>query len=210
MTDAPVSKAFGDPALEREADSLGLWVFLAAEAMQFGAIFVGYLILRLKYPLAFADGSHALSLPLGTLNTAILLTSSFSMAIGVECARTEDFVVARRAFWITATLGLAFFGVKTYEYWDDVQKGLLPLLGAFNYAGPDPVHVALFFNVYLMMTGLHAVHLLVGMAIVALVALPSRLPPPRRASRAAGVGLYWHFVDIIWVFLFPLLYLVHR
>jgi cytochrome c oxidase subunit 3 len=208
MTDQPVSKAFVEVEQEHRADSFGMWVFLATETMLIGAIFVAYFIIRLKYHDAFAGGSHELSLPIGTANTAILLTSSLAMAVGAESAGAGTMRFARRALWVTVLLGLAFLGLKAFEYWNDVREGLLPLLAPYLYHGPDPLHAALFFNIYLMMTGIHAVHLVIGVCLVAFLALPSRLPPERQAQRMASVGLYWHFVDVVWVFLFPLLYLV--
>jgi cytochrome c oxidase subunit 3 len=210
MTGEVVSKAFLEPPQERQADSLGMWVFIATEAMLFGAVLVGYFIIRLKYHDAFAGGSRALSLPIGTANTAVLLTSSLAMAIGVETAKAGVLNIARRALLATAVLGLVFLGLKAFEYWNDVQEGLLPLLGSFRYDGPDPHHAALFFNLYLMMTGIHATHLVVGIGLVGFLALPSRLPALRQATRIESIGLYWHFVDIVWVVLFPLLYLVQR
>jgi len=208
MSEATVSRAFVDRDRERAADSFGMWIFLATEAMLFGAILVGYLIIRLKYHAAFAGGSHALSLPIGTVNTTILLTSSFAMAVAVETAKSGGGRIVRRALAATAALGLAFIALKGFEYWKDVEEGLLPLLGPFHYGGPDPHHAALFFNIYLMMTGIHATHLIVGIGLVAYLAAPSRLPEGRQAQRIESVGLYWHFVDIVWVILFPLLYLV--
>jgi len=210
MSDIPVSKAFADTERETEADRFGMWIFLATEAMLFGAILLGYFILRLKYHDAFAAGSSQLSLPLATANTAILLTSSFAMAIGAETARSGALRCAHRALWATALLGAAFLAVKAYEYHDDWDKGLLPALGVFHYTGPNAGEMALFLNFYLASTALHATHLLIGILMVAFLALPSRLPTPRRARRIESVGLYWHFVDIVWVFLFPLLYLVQR
>jgi cytochrome c oxidase subunit 3 len=209
MTDEPVSKAFDEVGREREADTFGMWGFLGTEAMLFGAVFVAYTILRLKYPEAFGGGSEKLSMWLGTLNTAILLTSSLAMAVAVESAKAHALPFARRMLWITALLGAAFVCVKGYEYFDDTQKGLLPLLGPFHYDGPDPAHAGLFFNIYLMMTGIHAMHLIIGISLVVYLALPIRIPPGRQPMRIESVGLYWHFVDIVWIFLFPLLYLVH-
>jgi len=208
MSDIPASKAFVEGPEERRADSLGMWVFLGTEAMLFGAILVGYLIIRLKYPAAFAGGSHELSLVIGTLNTAILLTSSFAMAAAVAMAKAGVWRNARIALLVTVILGFAFLGAKAYEYWDDVQEGLLPILAPFHYQGPDPLHAALFFNLYLLMTSVHGVHLIIGIAMLAYVGLTRRLPPQRHAQWIESVGLYWHFVDIVWIFLFPLLYLV--
>jgi cytochrome c oxidase subunit 3 len=210
MTDLPASKAFAEVASETEAGRFGMWIFLATEAMLFGAILLGYFILRLKYREAFATGSGQLSLPLATANTAILITSSFAMAIAAETARAGAFRFARYALWATALLGAAFLAVKAYEYHDDWDKGLLPVLGAFHYTGPGAEQVALFLNFYLASTAIHATHLLIGILLVAFLALRRPLPASRHARRVESVGLYWHFVDIVWVFLFPLLYLVQK
>jgi cytochrome c oxidase subunit 3 len=211
VTDTPVSKAFVETAGERAADRFGMWVFLATEAMLFGAVLVAYFILRLHYPAGWAGGSKALSLFLGTLNTAILLTSSLAMAVAVEAAKGRQMVLARRALWVTAALGAAFVLVKSYEYYDDVERGLLPILGGdWKSHGPDPAHAQLFLNLYLAMTGMHAVHLLIGIALVVFMVFYARAPGEPSAMRITSTGLYWHFVDIVWVFLFPLLYLVQK
>jgi cytochrome c oxidase subunit 3 len=211
VTDEPVSVAFVTSGQERAADTFGMWVFLAPEGMLFGGVLVAYFILRLHFPEAFAGGSKALSLPIGTINTAVLLTSSFAMAAAVEAAKAERLGLARAGLWVTVALGAAFLVLKGYEYSDDLDRGLLPILnGNWLYHGPDPTHAGVFFNLYLVMTGMHAVHLIVGIVLVAFMALTARTPETRTATRVSVTGLYWHFIDVVWIFLFPLLYLVQK
>ena len=205
------SPAFADPVRERQAGRFGLFAFLASEGMLFGAMIVVYLILRFHYHEAFAAGSQHLDRTLGTLNTAVLLTSSLFMAIAVETADADS--NSSRPQWAllaTAALGAVFLGVKGWEYLSEIREGLFPILGLpFRFEGADPQHAALFFDMYLALTGLHAVHLISGIALVLWVALGwTSTEPGARSARLTGVGLYWHFIDVIWVFLFPILYLV--
>ncbi|MGD2075882.1 MAG: cytochrome c oxidase subunit 3 [Gammaproteobacteria bacterium] len=206
-----VAEQFSDAAQQHDAAALGMWVFLATEVLFFGVLFASYLISRLLNYEGFVLGSHHTDLLLGTLNTAILLTSSLTMAMAVRAAARG----ARPGTtgWLLATLllGGAFLAVKAVEYHQEYLEGLVPVL-AFDYQGADAPGVTLFFYLYFVMTGLHALHLLIGIGVIAtLVVLNAR----RRFS--AGwhtpvelTGLYWHFVDVVWIFLYPLFYLVAR
>jgi len=190
-------QAFDPRAWRSETATLGMWVFLATELMFFGALFLGYLHVRLADPEGFAAASRHTHEWLGTINTAILLTSSFAMALAVHAAGAGDRHAARRWLLVTAILGLAFGGVKGAEYAMEWRDGLLP--------GTN-----LFFYLYFLMTGVHAVHLLIGVALVLLMAWKLRAAalPPGRVDAIDAVGLYWHFVDAVWIFLSPLFYLV--
>ena len=196
-------------AAERETNSLGMWVFLVSEVMLFGGLFTVYLIYRLSYPEAFAAGSQRLDVMWGTINTAVLLTSSLTMATAVYAAQTQRRKLTLLLLAATALLGLVFLGIKGYEYWQEYQEQLIPALN-FTWDGAGALQVKLFFTLYFIMTGLHALHLTVGIGLVSGVPL-LRFRRPYRSDPASPVeivGLYWHFVDVVWVFLFPLLYLI--
>jgi cytochrome c oxidase subunit 3 len=163
---------------------------------------------------AWAEGSHHLLMPWGAINTAILLVSSFTVALAVHAARTGRLNALCLYLLLTMLLGTGFLGIKAYEYWDEFQKGHVPgerfELKEPHYAQVDPKHGEMFFGLYFAMTGLHAAHMIIGLAIFAvllIMALRRRLTPENYMPVDVA-GLYWHFVDIVWVFLFPLLYLV--
>lgn len=206
------SVAFDTPRRERRADTFGMWVFIGSEAMLFGAIFLVFLIAHIDYATAFAAASKHLSLPLGTFNTAVLITSSFTMALAHMFSSARRWRATLWALAATATLGVGFLVVKGIEYGKEIHEGLAPLLGLpFRYAGPDPVHAEFFFGLYFTMTSLHALHLIGGIVVIAgMMTLWRSASPANRMRRVAALGLYWHFVDIIWVFMFPVLYLINR
>jgi cytochrome c oxidase subunit 3 len=193
---------------EHEAAHFGMWVFLATEVMLFGGLFNAYTFYRTLYPLGFAEGSRHMDVTLGTTNTIVLLVSSASMALAVDAARRLHLQAARRFLLITALLGLVFLGLKLVEYRAHAIEGLVPGL-LWTYDGPYPNQVQLFMLAYFTMTGLHAVHLTIAVGVVAYLLLTVRGEDalPARHTRVEISGLYWHFVDILWVFLWPLLYL---
>ena len=192
--------------VERSGE-FGVFVFLVSEGLLFSALILGYLVARFAPGADFAGGSRELSLPLGTVNTAVLLSSSFVIALatiwGEEHGRR-----ARIAALITATLGVVFLCIKGTEYFEEAQKGLLPFRDmADRYPKAEPQHLRLFFDVYLALTGTHALHVISGIGLVGGIAVFwRRLKRPAHTLKMAA--LYWHFIDVIWVFLFPLLYLV--
>ena len=206
------SIAFDTPRDERRADTFAMWVFIGSEAMLFGAIFLVFLIAHIDFAPAFAAASKHLSLPLGTFNTAVLITSSFTMALAHLLSSARRWRQTLWALAATAALGLCFLVVKTIEYGKEIHEGLAPVLGLpFRYAGPDPVHAEFFFALYFTMTSLHALHLIGGIVVIAgMLAFWRTAGPTSRLRRVVAVGLYWHFVDIVWVFMFPVLYLINR
>ncbi len=193
------------------AGTLGVWVFLATELMFFGPLLLGYFHGRLMLPQAFAAGSRHTEVWLGTANTAILLTSSLCMALSVQLRKLGQ---QRGACWLlvaTAFLGLAFLGIKGYEYSLEWGEHLFP----GRHFAFDPAMAAgaqYFFYLYFALTGLHALHLLLGISLVVLMAtaLARGHAEFARHERIELLGLYWHFVDAIWIFLYPMLYLVGR
>jgi cytochrome c oxidase subunit 3 len=216
---------------------LGMWIFLATELMFFGPVFWACLVLRHEAPLAFAQANRLTDIAIGTANTLLLLTSSLAMALAVERTRHGAphgaVAGARRMLALTALLGLAFLVLKGVEYHDDWRRGLVPG-PSFHAAGvEDQAAAQRFFFAYFFATLLHALHLAVGIALAGVMAIRLR-DAVRCRSKATGTGdgtvhtgagskpeghlvraveasgLYWHFVDIVWIFLFPLLYLGGR
>jgi cytochrome c oxidase subunit III len=193
---------------QREANVLGMWGFLATEVLFFGALFAAYMIFRFVYYPTFAAASAHLDLMLGAVNTAILLTSSLTVALAVHAA-TER-ATRRVMIFLAATIVLAviFLGVKGVEYWIEYQDQLIPGLN-FVWHGHDVLPARLFFSLYFVMTGLHALHMIIGIVIaIGMIFFAWRgfyLDDPMPVER---FGLYWHFVDVVWIFLYPLLYLI--
>jgi cytochrome c oxidase subunit III len=202
---------FDDLAQQYEASTLGMWAFLLTEIMLFGGLFTGYAIYRLAYPEGFAEGSHHLDVLLGTLNTGVLIASSLMMAMAVHAAQAGRQPLLTRFLLLTIGLGLVFLGIKGYEYWHKFHEHLIPGL-AFVYVSPQARHVELFLFFYFVMTGLHAIHMIIGLGLLATLAVlgwRGRFSPAYHTP-VEIVGLYWHFVDIVWIFLYPLLYLIGR
>lgn len=196
---------FADVARQREADRLGMAVFLASEAMLFGAVIMGLLALRTWEPVAFAATSERLILLAGAANTAILLTSSLLVAIGAEARRLDRNRLAMMMFAVAAALGVAFLIIKGTEYRIEYLEGLMPGVGPkqdFASAG-----ARMFMDGYFIATGLHALHVIIGVGLLAGCAWRLRGDRPPSEVGIENVGLYWHLVDIVWVFLFPILYL---
>lgn len=190
---------------------LGMWVFLATEIMFFGPIFLAYAVGRLHLPEAFIAAGRHTDVLLGTINTMVLLTSSAAIAMSTECVRDGAMRLARRLMWLTVVLGCAFLAIKGYEYAKDLREGLFPG-PSFHAAGlSGEMGARLFFFLYFVATGLHALHLTVGICLVLVVQWQAaRAPAVPLARRLEVTALYWHFVDVVWVFLFPILYLAGR
>jgi len=198
-----------------------MWVFIAQEVMFFGGLFLAYLIYRMKYPEAFMAASNHLDWKLGTVNTAVLITSSLTMAMAVWATQVGRAPKTQVLFMAaTVLLGLVFLGVKAYEYNDKYVHGLIPVAGLFNPsadllkewtdAGVTVQNVQIFYWLYFAMTGLHALHMIIGVGIIIPImwwAWRGHYSPEYHAP-VENFGLYWHFVDIVWIFLFPLLYLL--
>ena len=205
-----VAQQFEEAPQQRAAATLGMWIFLATEVMFFGALFFAYSIARYQFPAAFAAASRHTNIVLGTTNTAVLLTSSLFMALAVKCAE-EDLRRATVALLaLTGLLGLAFMGIKLTEYALDYRDHLVPAVN-FAFDARYARGAKVFFGLYFATTALHLVHLSIGVALVATFAW--RVARRRRnalADQVDIVGLYWHFVDIVWIFLYPCLYLVSR
>jgi cytochrome c oxidase subunit 3 len=208
---AEIEPQYSDLGHQKEASVLGMWVYLATEVLLFGGIITAFLATRHFYPRDFGIAAGRLNVLIGGINTLVLLASSLTMAMAVHHAR-EGERTALRWLILTALLGSAFLGLKGYEYYTDWRDGLVPQTGRFareEFSGANRPHVELFLLFYFVLTGLHAVHLMTGIGLVAWVAWRfARHDLPRTpAIPTEVVGLYWHFVDMAWIFLLPLLYL---
>ncbi|HXC53257.1 MAG TPA: cytochrome c oxidase subunit 3 family protein [Candidatus Limnocylindrales bacterium] len=201
---------FANEQQQYETATFGMWVFLVTEIMFFGGLFTAYLFYRIQYADAFVHASHHLDIVLGTFNTVVLIGSSLTMAMAVHSARMSR--SKSIAFWIAATmlLGSIFLGVKAYEYTHKWHEGLFP--ANFFYSAPDAAQQRIYFSLYFAMTGLHATHMVIGMGIMVIIAWQALKGAytSRWYTPVEIMGLYWHFVDLVWIFLFPLLYLIGR
>jgi len=218
--------------VEQQADAAGfaMWLFLLTEVMFFGGLFTAYLIYRNWYYPAFVAASHQLSIPLGGLNTLLLITSSFTMAMGVWCAEVRKKSGLVLCLVLTFVLGLGFLGIKTIEYKEKFEKNHVPgshfSVDSFTHRDLDnPVtakdqplaldmarHTEVYFSLYFAMTGMHALHMIIGIAILGYMIFRAQAGAytAGHVTFVENFGLYWHFVDIVWIFLFPLLYLISR
>jgi cytochrome c oxidase subunit III len=188
---------FQDLDQQHEASTLGMWLFLATEVMFFGGLILAYTVYRIWYPAAWALGSEELNIYLGGFNTIVLIGSSLTMALAVRAAQTGAQRATVRWLLLTMALGLTFLVVTGPN---------------FRFEGPESPHVQIFFSLYFALTGVHALHMVIGvglMTVITIMAHRKRFSPEWYTPVELG-GLYWHFVDIVWIFLFPLLYLVDR
>jgi cytochrome c oxidase subunit 3 len=210
---------FAEPQQQRDAASLGMWIFLATEVMFFGGLFCAYLIYRLKYFGEFAAASQTLSWRLGATNTAVLICSSLTVVLAVWAVQHAKRTLLLSSLVLTILLGFAFLGIKAVEYSEKFEKHHVPG-PAFQFENvkvpgqPDrlanPAHAQIYFSLYFVMTGLHALHMVIGIGLffwLLYAAWKGRFTPEYNTPLEMG-GLYWHFVDIVWIYLFPLLYLI--
>ena len=205
---AAVAHQFDDAEQQRDASTLGMWVFLVTEIMFFAGMFTAYVVYRSLYPHAFAHASHHLNVVLGCINTVVLITSSLTMALAVHAAQVGHRRTLLLCLVLTMALGATFLCIKGFEYAHKFHEGLVPG-PAFTYSGPDAPEAQLFFSIYFAMTGVHALHMIIGIGVLAVLVAAARRGryTPAYHTPVELSGLYWHFVDIVWIFLFPLLYL---
>lgn len=205
-----LAEQFDDLEQQHESSSFGMWVFLATEVMFFGGLFTAYILYRNFYLPAFEAGSRLLNVKVGAANTAVLLCSSLTMALGVRAAQLGKKKLLITFLVLTLILGLAFIGIKLGLEWrHDYLEGFAPGVN-WTFHGTDWRHLELFFCFYFFLTGIHALHMLIGVGILTtLIVLAGRGRfSPQRYNPVEVSGLYWHFVDIVWIFLYPLLYLI--
>jgi cytochrome c oxidase subunit 3 len=202
---------FDDAEQQHDASTLGMWVFLVTEIMFFAGMFTIYVAYRSLYPEGFAHASHHLDVMLGAINTTVLITSSLTMALAVHAAQVGRRGALQIFLLLTIALGSTFLVIKGVEYAHKFHEGLVP--GPwFSYHGPDAGPQQLFLSIYFAMTGVHAAHMVIGIGLLSVLVWQAH-----RGRYGASYytpvelsGLYWHFVDIVWIFLFPLLYLIGR
>lgn len=195
---------------EFDSCKVGMWLFLLQEVLFFAPLFVAYFVFRTLYPEAFAEASHLLNWKLGAVNTIVLICSSYTMVLGVHAAQTGQKDKLVRNLVLTIVFAFCFLVIKYFEYSHKIHDGLLP---AGMFTNKELVHIdkgPLFFSIYFMMTGLHGIHVLVGIGLMFWILLRAKRGEfgPNFFTPVELVGLYWHFVDLVWIFLFPLLYLV--
>lgn len=203
-----VREQFNNPEQQRETATVGMWVFIVTEIMLFGGLFTAFAVYRLSFFRAFEIGSKDMKFWMGALNTAVLICSSFTMALAVYSAEMGRRL--RVIFFLACTIiiGLLFLAIKFTEYYLHYQDGRVPGLN-FHAVGPNPGHEQMFFVFYFIMTGLHATHMIIGIGLLSVMILRTLA-----GSISAGyhtpidnIGLYWHFVDVVWVFLFAIFYI---
>lgn len=209
MSQHVVAHHFDSAKQEFESSKLGMWLFLVTEILLFGGLFVAYIIFRIKYPEMFHEASKFLNRPMGAFNTVVLICSSFTMAMAVNATQRNDQNKANQYLIVTLFCGFIFMVIKFFEYSHKFHEGLFP--GAhFAFEGQSPEHASLFFSLYFMMTGLHGIHVLIGMGLILWCLIKSNRGAFSSSyyTPVENTGIYWHLVDLIWIYLFPLMYLV--
>jgi cytochrome c oxidase subunit 3 len=216
-TTSVLAHQFENLEQQHETGTLGIWVFLVTEIMFFGGVFACYTIYRSFYFPAFEAGSRALNVRLGAINTMVLLSSSFTMAMAVRSAQTAKRNASLLFLILTMMLGVAFLGIKGVEYHAEYVERIIP---GVNFAPQGELlqrlapaslgHVQMFMCFYFIMTGVHALHMTIGLGLLLVLLLRARHGTftSQYFAPVEVTGLYWHFVDIVWIFLFPLLYLI--
>ena len=204
---------FDNMEQQREAGTLGMWAFLITEIMFFGGLFLSYILYRTKFPDSFAAASSHLDWKLGAFNTAVLIFSSLTMALAVYYSQVGDRRKLLGFLVLTIILGLTFLVVKAIEYHEKYVTHHVPgPFFGFKWDEPagDPRQAEMFYYIYFAMTGVHALHMVIGIGIMLVLVLMAKRGrfTPEYHSPVEISGLYWHFVDIVWIFLFPLLYLL--
>ena len=229
MSNSPVAVEHHNPALQhhfadmeqqKNASELGMWLFLGTEIMFFGGMFLAYLIYRLNYYNEFAAGSKSLDIYLGTANTAVLICSSLTVAMGVRAAQLGKRKLLIVLLLLTLVFGLGFLGIKGIEWYQKFEEHHIPganfdvsdLIREYPQLHIVPSHSQLYFSLYFAMTGLHALHMVIGIGIFCFITYYAWKGKygPEYHTPVEVAGLYWHFVDIVWIYLFPLLYLIDR
>lgn len=210
-TRAAVQEQYDDAVQQREAATLGMWVFLATEILFFGVLFASYTICRVLYPSGFAEASRHTDMLLGTIETAVLLISSSLIALAVRGIKLDERRRAAGLLFGTGLLGISFLVMHGFEYYKEYTEHLIPGID-FAQSGPYAHAVELFFCLYYFITGFHSLHVAIGVTII--LVLSARVLRgafgPQRYMTLELTALYWHLVDIVWIFVYPLIYLVGR
>lgn len=206
-----VEEQFDDGEQQRSAASFGMWIFLATEMLFFGVLFTSYTVLRVLHPAGFAEASGHTDLLLGAGETSALLTSSITMVLGVRAIKLDQRRLGALFLLLTATLGIGFLVIHGFEYHSEWDEGLVPGV-RFLQSGPHAHAVELFYCLSYLLTGWHSIHLIIAVSVVLGLALRVWRGAfgPDHFTTLELATLYWHLVDIIWMFIFPLLYLIGR
>lgn len=208
---AALEEQYSDPKQQREAATLGMWVFLATEILFFGVLFAAYTYCRVLYSAGFAEASRRTDMLLGTIETAVLLISSTLIAIAVRSIKLDQRRLATVLLLGTAILGSSFLVMHGFEYYKEYTEHLIPGLN-FHQSSPHAQAVELFFCLYYFITGFHSLHVLIGVTVIVVLAI--RLARgafgPTRFTTVELTALYWHLVDIVWIFVYPAIYLIGR
>lgn len=208
--EANVEVQYADHAHQSHASRLGMWVFIGSEVLFFTVLFTIFAWFRTRYTADFSEAARHAKVVIGSANTFVLLTSSFSMATAVDAVRRGRRSLLLVTLGVTLLLGLAFLGLKLYEYSLHIDEGALP--GAtYRFAEAPTRGGLLFFTLYWVATGFHALHMVIGVGLVAwlIVRAARGAYSPESHATIENVGIYWHFVDLVWIFLWPLFYLAH-
>jgi cytochrome c oxidase subunit 3 len=207
----PVPEQFDDPVQQREAATLGMWAFLATEVLFFGVLFAGYTLCRVRFPEAFAEGSRHTDMLLGTIETAVLLTSSCAVALAVREVQLGGRRVATVLLGLTAALGVGFLVMHGFEYVAEYKEGLIPGV-RYTQQGAYAHGMAIFYCLYYFITLFHSLHVSIGVAVLLVMAWRTghRAYDADYHTPLELTALYWHLVDIVWIFVYPLIYLVGR
>ncbi len=199
---------FKDAMHEFISSKEGIWLFMVTEILMFGGLFVGYFLMHAMYPETFAEGASYLNWKLGSINTVVLIVSSLTMALGIHFIQVGKNAKATQALIVTILCGCIFLVIKYFEYSHKIHEGLLP--GRFFNHEAVAQNMGLYFGFYFTMTGLHGIHVILGMALITWVLFRHLRGDfdPHYFTAVEGVGIFWHIVDLVWIFLFPLLYLI--
>jgi cytochrome c oxidase subunit 3 len=207
----PVPEQFDDPVQQREAATLGMWTFLATEILFFGVLFAGYTYCRVLFPDAFAEASRHTDMLLGTLETAVLLGSSCAVALSVREVQLGGRRLATALLALTAMLGVTFLVMHGFEYYAEYQEGLIPAIH-YTQQGVYARGIEIFYCLYYFITGFHSLHVTIGVVLMCVMGWRTwhRAFDADYHTPLELTALYWHLVDIVWIFVYPLIYLVGR
>jgi cytochrome c oxidase subunit III len=207
--DFHVAHHFDSADTQFDSIRMGIWIFLATEVLFFGGLFCAFFIFRGWYFDSFVEAHYRLDKVMGAVNTLVLISSSLTMALAVRAAQTSNKKLCTQMLVITILCAITFLVVKYFEYTHKIHDGLLP--GAlFSAKGFASAHPSTFFSIYFCMTGVHGLHVIIGIGLISWILFRNMNGEfsSRYYAPVEGVGLYWHLVDLIWIYLFPLLYLV--
>lgn len=193
---------------DAEASKMGMWLFLFTELLLFGGLFLVYMVYRLMNGEAFLKASYELNITMGTINTVVLLLSSMTIAMSITAIQKGNKKLSMLLLFSTIALSMVFMVIKYFEWSSKISHGIFPGMDAYNALSPGE---SLYFFLYYFMTGLHALHVIIGAIFIGVVIYLTNKGKitAERYSLTENAGLYWHLVDLIWIFLFPLLYLIH-